>query len=449
MTSYSDVPPEYSEEGYIFNADTWKSGTDKSSSSSSTTNSEFYVNKGGDIMTGNLIVPSINTSSITFSDTTTMTTAPDIASIESSAQKTTAISYDGNTTISSMLKLNSNASTQLQIFNQNSTNIMNISGLSNSFYFHNMSTNSNAGIYYQINGSSRLSIFPTYIDSSGYITIPTETVGSNNNRCANTQFVSTAVSNAVQNLQATLSSVNPQNVFQVVDDFVGSFPSLTNSSGFDGVFTWSNTGTSTISHSGSIAGHAGYITAETNSSFSSHMASLRTTPSVCLFDDFKSVEWIFRYASASQGASSVDIFFGVGRNTNLVVDNEHYGWQYTGQNYNAVVNGYIVGTVSVNTGHNMSSWMSAKIAANGDILTFTLTKLNTLIPTDTITINRATIQIPSTKPSNPFENLDASNLGKDCCPVFRIRNSQNGNPSLNVVSMDIDYCSISYLSNRL
>ena len=137
MTSYSDVPPEYSEEGYIFNADTWKSGTDKSSSSSSTTNGDFYVNKTGDIMTGNLIVPSINTSIITFGDSSTMDSAPNTASIEETAQKTTAISYDGNTTISSMLKLTSNTSTQLQIYNQNSTNLMNISGLSNSFYFHN------------------------------------------------------------------------------------------------------------------------------------------------------------------------------------------------------------------------------------------------------------------------------------------------------------------------
>jgi hypothetical protein len=449
MTSYSDVPPEYSEEGYIFNADTWKSGTDKSSSSSSTTNGDFYVNKSGDIMTGNLIVPSINTSIITFGDSSTMDSAPNTASIEETATKTTAITYDGNTTISSMLKLTSNTSTQLQIYNQNSTNLMNISGLSNSFYFHNMSTNSNAGIYYQINGSSRLSIFPTYIDSSGYITIPTETAGSSNNRVANTQFVSTAVSNAIQTLQTSLSSVNPQNVIQVVDDFIGSFPTMSNSSGFDGVFTWSNTGTSTIVHSGNLAGHAGYITAETNSSFSSHTASLRTIPSVCLFDDFKSVEWIFRYSSASQSPSSADIFFGVGRNTNLVTDNEYYGWQYTGNNYNAVVNGYVVGTASVNTGHNLSSWMYAKITANGDILTFTLTKLNTLQPTDTITINRATIQIPSTKPSVPFENLDASNLTKDCCPVFRVRNSPNGNPSLNVVSVDIDYISFSYLSSRL
>jgi hypothetical protein len=448
MTSYSDVPPEYSDEGYIFNADTWKSGTDKTSSSSSTTNGEYYVNKGGDIMTGNLIVPSINTSSITFGDTSTMETAPDTASIEETATKTTAISYDGNTTISSLLKLNSNTSTQLQIYNQFSTNVMNISGLSNSFYFHNMSTNSNAGIYYQINGSSRLSIFPTYIDSSGYITIPTETAGSSNNRCANTQFVSTAVSDAVQTLQTSLSSVNPQNVIQVVDDFIGSFPTMSNSSGFDGVFTWSNTGTSTISHSGNLAGHAGYITAETNSSFSSHTASLRTIPSVCLFDDFKSVEWIFRYASASI-PSSVDIFFGVGSNTNLVPDNEYYGWQYTGNDYNAIVNGYVVGTVSVNTGYNMSSWMSAKISSNGDILTFTLTKLNTLQPTDTISINRTIIQIPSTIPTKPYIILDASNLGKNCCPIFRVRNSQNGSPSLNVVSVDIDYCSISYLSNRL
>lgn len=122
---------------------------------------------------------------------TTNTTAPNKLEVEGQGE------INGNLRIR-----NSN---NLQIFNNGNTRQTNCYMFNDDLYINN--TSAIGGIAFQINTSSIASISSTAINSNVYITVPNEPALSNNNRCANTAYVDTAITTALTGLP-TLSGSN-------------------------------------------------------------------------------------------------------------------------------------------------------------------------------------------------------------------------------------------------
>ena len=124
-------------------------------------------------------------------------------SIGKTTAPTTKFDVEGNSLFNGIVSVRNG--NNLQIFNNGNTVQTNYYMFNNDLYVNNVAPTGT--ITFQINTSSICSIASNAINSNVYITVPNEAPLSNNNRCANTSYVDTAITTALSGLPS-LSGAN-------------------------------------------------------------------------------------------------------------------------------------------------------------------------------------------------------------------------------------------------
>ena len=394
-----------------------------------------YVNASGDNMSGILSVPSLSVytnSGIIFQDSTIQSTAFSQSSIDDSISTLLSSSNNFSGLNNSFRNIQSN---QIIIYDvANTVNAPLSIGLQNKNGYIDVP---NTSSQLQIRVRDGTNNIQTTTFSNGIITNP-KTIIAQGVDILNSL---TSLQNQITTLSTTTSSKTSTDIIQIIDDFNGNFPTINGSSVFDGVLTWTNQGNTAIGGTTTVKNHPGLLFGQTTTVLSQARIQLIPTPMICTFNEFVSVEWIFRYNSLS---TNVDIAFGVG--SNLDLSTAVYAWQYTGLLYKPVVNGKTLppepAIVSGYVGNFTGNWVRVKIEAVGEGLIFTLNNLDTGENMSQIVPKKYEITVNGT--IGKTEIIDGSNVSSLCSPIFRLRNSTNGSVINNSVNIHIDYMSFCY-----